>query len=191
MNGRCTPMHSPVGESTHGGSGVPGHNRRFPSSPGLLMKVLPTLLLLAAPYAVAGAQAPFACDLLTSAEVEAAVGWKPGASESKAYGTTGACTFTGDALKRQVVVLTVARPAPRVASSAAFAERRIADGKRTPELATRAAPIEGLGAPAIRSDDGAGPATIEAVKGGRVMSVSAPTIEAATALAKTALLRVR
>ena len=56
------------------------------------MKVLSTLVLLAAPYAVAQAQAPFACNLLTAAEVQSAVGWKPGASESKTYGTTGTCT---------------------------------------------------------------------------------------------------
>jgi hypothetical protein len=155
------------------------------------MRALCTLILLATPYAVAQAQAPFACDLLTAAEVETAAGWKPGASESKTYGTTGTCTFTGDALKYQVVVLTVAKPAPKVATSAAFAERRIADGKRTPELASRAAPIEGLGAPAIRSDDGSGPATIEAVTAGRIVSVTAPTIEAATALAKKAIPRVR
>ena len=155
------------------------------------MKALWLLILLAAPYTVAQAQAPFACDLLTAAEVQTAVGWKPAASESKTYGTTGTCTFTGDALKHQVVVVTVAKPAPKVADSKAFAERRIADGKRTPELAGRAAPIEGLGSPAIRSDDGSGPATIEAVKAGRIVSVSAPTIEAATELAKNAISRVR
>ena len=153
--------------------------------------MLVCLALLAAPHDRAEAQAPFACNLLTSAEVETAAGWKPAASESKTYGTTGTCTFTGDAAKRQVVVLSVAKPAPKVASSAAFAERRIADGKRTPELATRAAPIEGLGAPAIRSDDGSGPATIEAVTAGRIVSVTAPTVEAATALAKKAIPRVR
>jgi hypothetical protein len=157
------------------------------------MRVLCTFALIAAPYAIARAQAPapFACNLLTAAEIEKATGWKPGASESKTHGTTGTCTFTGDALKHQVVVLTLAKPAPKVASSAAFADRRIADGKRTPELATRAAPIEGLGAPAIRSDDGSGPATIEVVTAGRLVSVSAPTIEAATALAKKAIPRVR
>jgi hypothetical protein len=156
------------------------------------MRVLASSLLLAVFCATsAEAQAPFVCNLLTAAEVETAAGWKPGASESKAYGTTGTCTFTGDALKRQVVVLTVAKPAPKVASSTAFAERRIADGKRTPELATRAAPIEDLGAPAIRSDDGSGPVTIEAVTAGRIVSITAPTIEAAVALAKKAIPRVR
>ena len=148
-------------------------------------------ILLATLCATAQAQAPFACDLLTAGEVESATGWKPGASKSETYGTTATCTFTGDALKHEVVVLTLARPAPKVANSAAFAERRIADGKRTPELASRAAPIEGLGAPAIRSDDGSGPATIEAVTAGRILGVSAPTIEAATALAKQAIPRVR
>ena len=157
------------------------------------MRVLCTLILLAAPYAVAEAQAatPSACDLLTAAEVEATAGWRPGAPKSETYGTTGTCTFTGNALKHEVVVLTVAKPAPKVASSAAFAERRLADGKRTPELATRAEPIEDLGAPGIRSDDGSGPATIEAVTAGRIVSVTAPTVEAATALAKKAIPRVR
>jgi hypothetical protein len=149
--------------------------------------------LLAALRGTAEAQTPAAsaCDLLTAAEVEAAAGWKPGAPKSESYGTTGTCTFTGNALKHEVVVLVVAKPAPKVASSAAFAERRIADGKRTPELATAAKPVEGLGAPAIRSDDGSGPATIEVVTGGRLLGVTAPTVEAAEALAKKAIPRVR
>ena len=111
--------------------------------------VVSSLLLAALSASSARAQAPFACNLLTAAEVETATGWRPGSSESKTHGTTATCTFTGDALKHEVVTLTLAKPAPKVASSAAFAERRIADGKRTPELAGRAAPIEGLGAPAI------------------------------------------
>jgi hypothetical protein len=157
------------------------------------MRLVGSSLLFAALYATnAGAQAPAsACDLLSAAEVEAATGWKPAAPEAKTYGTTSTCTFTGNAREHQVVVLTLAKPAPKVATSATFAERRIADGKRTPELATKAEPVEGLGAPAIRSDDGSGPATIEAVIGGRIMGVGAPTIEAAQALAKKAIPRVR
>jgi hypothetical protein len=157
------------------------------------MRVWSPSFLLAALCATAQAQTPAAsaCDLLTAAEVEAATGWKPGAPESESYGTTSTCTFTGDALKQQVVVLTLARPAPKVASSAAFAERRIEQGKRTPELATSVQPVEGLGAPAIRSDDGSGPATIEAVAGGRILGVTAPTVEAAEGLAKQAIPRVR
>ena len=150
-------------------------------------------IVLALLCANAEAQAPAAsaCQLLTAAEVEAATGWKTTAQKAETYGTTGTCTFTGNALEHQVVVLTLAKPAPKVATSAAFAERRIEQGKRTPELASRAAPIEGLGAPAIRSDDGSGPATIEAVTGGRILGVTAPTIEAAEALAKQAIPRVR
>ena len=155
------------------------------------MRVLLSFLILAALCRTNGrAQAPFACNLVTAAEVESAAGWKPGTSEAKTHGTTATCTITGNVLNHEVVVLTLARPAPKVATSAAFAERRIADGKRTPELASRAAPLEGLGAPAIRSDDGSGPATIEAVTAGRVVSVTAPTIEAATELAKKAISRV-
>jgi hypothetical protein len=157
------------------------------------MRVVDSSLLLAALCATtAEAQAPAsACDLLTAAEVEAAAGWRTATQKAETYGTTSTCTFMGNALKHEVVVLTLAKPAPKVATSAAFAERRIADGKRTPELASRAAPIEGLGAPAIRSDDGSGPATIEAVTGGRHLGVSAPTVEAAEALAKLAIPRVR
>ena len=155
------------------------------------MRVLVSFLVLAAFFRTnGGAQAPFACNLVTAAEVESAAGWKPGTSEAKTHGTTATCAITGNALNHEVVVLTLARPAPKVATSAAFAERRIADGKRTPDLATRAAPIEGLGAPAIRSDDGSGSATIEAVKAGQIVSVSAPTVEAATELAKKAISRV-
>ena len=154
--------------------------------------VVSSLLLAALCATSAEAQASAsACDLLTAAEVESAAGWKPAAPKPESYGTTSTCTFTGNALTHQVVVLTLAKPAPKVASSAAFAERRLADGKRTPELATQAEPVEGLGAPAIRSDDGSGPATIEAVTGGRIVSVTAPTVEAATALAKQAIPRVR
>ena len=150
-------------------------------------------ILLASLCANAEAQAPAAsaCQLLTAAEVEAATGWKTATQKADTYGTTSTCTFTGNALNQEVVVLTLAKPAPKVATSAAFAERRIADGKRTPELASRAAPVEGLGAPAIRSDDGSGPATIEAVTSGRILGVTAPTIEAAEALAKTVIPRVR
>ena len=156
------------------------------------MRVLGSSLLLATLCATAQAQAPTsACDLLTAADVEAAAGWKTTGQKAETYGTTSTCTFTGNALKHEVVVLTLAKPAPKVATSAAFAERRIADGKRTPELASRAAPVNGLGAPAIRSDDGSGPATIEAVTGGRILGVTAPTVEGAEALAKKAVPRVR
>jgi len=86
-------------------------------------------------------------------------------------------------------VLTVARPAPKVASSTAFAERRIEQGKRTPELATTAKPVAGLGAPRDperrrhRSGDDRGR--------GRILGVSAPTVEAAEALAKKVIPHVR
>jgi hypothetical protein len=157
------------------------------------MRVWCQTILLAVFCTTAEAQAPAAsaCDLLTVAEVESAAGWKPSAPKSESYGSANTCTFTGNALKRQVVVLVVAKPAPKVSSSAAFAERRIEQGKRQPDLATAAKPIEGLGAPAIRTDDGSGPATIEAVTGGRLLGVTAPSVEAAEALAKKAIPRVR
>lgn len=104
------------------------------------MRVWYPSLLFAALCATAQARTPAAsaCDLLKATEVEAVTGWKPGAPEAESCGTTSTCTFTGDALEQQVVVLTLAKPAPKVTSSAAFAERRIEQGKRTPELATGA-----------------------------------------------------
>ena len=135
-----------------------------------------------------GAVAP--CNLLTAAEVTKAAGFTPSAPEPHTYGTTATCRFTGNALKRETVVVTVAKPAPKVSSSAAMAAWRTEQGKRTPELASAASPVEGLGAPAIRSDDGSGPATIEAAVGGRLLGIAAPTFEAAQALAKAAIQRL-
>jgi hypothetical protein len=153
-----------------------------------------TALLITTPCATARAQAPAAsaCDVLTSSDVEAAAGFKPSAApKAEAHGSTNTCTYTGNALKHEVVVVVISKPAPKVTSSAAFAERRLEQGKRNPELGIVAKPVEGLGVPAIRSDDGSGPATIEAVTAGRVLGVTAPTVEAAEALAKKAIPKVR
>jgi hypothetical protein len=59
------------------------------------------------------------------------------------------------------------------------------------ELATKVAPVEGLGVPAIRSEDGDAPPTVEAAVNGKLIGVTAPTFEAARALAKAAIGRMR
>ena len=56
---------------------------------------------------------------------------------------------------------------------------------------TTVTPVEDLGAPAIRSDDGLGPLTVEAAVNGRLLGVTAPNFEAAQALARTAISRLR
>jgi hypothetical protein len=148
--------------------------------------------LLLAPLSLSAAQAgaPSPCKLLTTSEVAAAVGWKPTDPKEKTYGTTSTCTFTGNALKHQTVVLVISKPAPKVASSAAFAALRTERAKKL-ELDTKVTPMEGLGAPAIRSEDEGSPPTLEAVVKGRVLGVSAATFEAAQALARAAIPRMR
>jgi hypothetical protein len=106
------------------------------------------------------------------------------------YGTTSTCTFTGNALKRQTVVVVISKPAPKVASSAAFAALRTERAKKL-ELDTKVTPEEGLGVPAIRSEDEGSPPTVEAAVNGRVIGVTAPTFEVAQALAKVAIPRMR
>jgi len=87
------------------------------------------------------------------------------------YGTTGPCTFTGNALKHHTVVVVVSKPAPKIASSAALAAWRNDRAKRMGMAATVTG-LEGLGVPAIRSGD------------------TPPTVEA-QALAKAAVGRIR
>lgn len=159
------------------------------------MKVIGTSLFLAALCATsAEAKTPAsACELLTVAEVKAATGWKAATQEAKTYDVTSTCSYSGRALEGEFVFVGFSLEAsPRkIATSAAFAEKRIAQGKRTPALAAKVVPIEGLDAPAIRVDDGSEGATIEAMVGGRLVSVTAPTIEAAQALARRVIARMR
>ena len=148
--------------------------------------------LLWAPLAVGSAQAGGAkpCDLLTTSEVATAAGWTPFAPEAKTYGSTATCQFTGNARKHETVVVVVSRPVPKFANSTAMAAWRTERGKRHPELATAVSPVEGLGAPAIRSEDSSTPPTVEAAVNGRLLGITAPTLEAAQALAKTAIARL-
>jgi hypothetical protein len=149
-------------------------------------------VLLAAPLAVGAAQTREAkpCELLTTSEVAAAAGWTPSAPEAKTYGSTATCRFTGNARKHETVIVLVSTPVPKFASSAAMAAWRTERGKRHPELATKVSPLEGLGAPAIRNEDKSAPPTVEAAVNGRLLAVTAPTLEAAQALAKTAIARL-
>jgi hypothetical protein len=154
----------------------------------LLCSAALVLAPLSAIAAQAGAASP--CKLVTASEVAAAAGWKPSAPKEESYGTTGTCTFTGNAQKQQTVVVVLSKPAPKVANSAALAAWRNDRAKRM-GMAAKVEPVEGLGAPAIRSGEKGAPPTVEAVVGGWAVGVTAPTFEAAQALAKAAVGRVR
>jgi len=133
-----------------------------------------------------------ACALLTAEEIQAATGWAPDTSAGKAYGTTRTCAYHGQDALKQSVVLVVARPAPKVSSSAEFAARRNQQAQRTPDIKMVITPVEGLGMPAIRSEiEGASYPTVEAVVGGRLLGVTASNFESTKALVPKAAARLR
>jgi hypothetical protein len=135
----------------------------MPTTTSLLCSAVLVLAPLSAGAAQAGAPSP--CKLLTASEVAAASGWTPSEPKEETYGTTGTCTLTGKALKHQTVVVLVSKPAPKVASWTALAAWRNERAKRM-GMAAKVEPVEGLGAPAIRSRKKDAPPTVEAVVGG-------------------------
>ena len=132
-----------------------------------------------------------ACSLLTSDEIQAAMGWTPDTSSGKSYGTTTTCAYHGKDAVKQSVVLVLARPAPKVSTSAELAERRNEQAKRQPDIKMVITPLEGLGVPAVRSElEGSPQPTIEAVVGGRLLGVTTSDFEASKALVPKAAARL-
>lgn len=132
-----------------------------------------------------------ACALLTSEEIEAAAGWKPAKTEPQTHQTTATCTYQGSKPLTQIVVLVVARPAPKLASSAAMAEWRTRQVSRDPDIKLIMKPIEGLGVPAISNElEGSGKPSLEAAKNGRLLGVTASNLEVAKAFAAKAIPRL-
>ena len=133
-----------------------------------------------------------ACTLLTGEEIQAATGWAPDTSAGKSYGTTRTCAYHGaDALK-QSVVLVVARPAPKVSSSAELAARRNEQAARQPDIKMVITPVEGLGVPAVRSEvAGSSNPTVEAVVGRWLLGVTASDFESSKALVPKAAARLK
>lgn len=133
-----------------------------------------------------------ACTLLTSEEIQGAAGWTPDTTDAKTYGTTATCNYMGPDVMKQSVVLVVARPAPKVSSSAQFAERRTKSAQSDPTIKMAITPIEDLGMPAVRSEvEGSTTPTVEAVVGGRVLGVTTSSFESAKSLAAKAAARLR
>ena len=131
---------------------------------------------------------PDPCALLTSEEIQAAAGWVPASAKPETHGTTLTCTYNGAKPGPQTIVVVVARPAPKVTTSAALAERR---SKAVSELGIKVTALEGLGVPAIRSDEGSGPITVEAVVGARLLGLTAASFDAAKGLAEKAIPRLK
>ena len=71
-----------------------------------------------------------------SSPFQSAAGWAPDTTDSKTYGSTKVCSYTGPDAMKQSVVLVVARPAPM----------------RQEKSKMASTPIEGLGMPAVRTE---------------------------------------
>jgi hypothetical protein len=132
-----------------------------------------------------------ACALLTAEEIQAAAGWTPVAPKGETYGSTKTCSYVGPNAMTQTIALVVARPAPKVSTSAELAARRNEAAKREPSIKMVITPIEGLGKPAVRSDvEGGSTATVEVVVGRHLLAVGTSDFEVAKALASKALARM-
>ena len=155
---------------------------RFPA-------VITCLLLPLASFPSPSGSPPDACALVTEAEVTAATGWKPASTKHEHEGTTETCRLAGPSATETVVIV-LAKPAPKVSSSAALAEWRKERAARL-KLKVTVTPLEGLGAPAIRIDEETSPPTVEAAVGARLLGLTAPTFEVAQTLAGKAIARLR
>lgn len=130
------------------------------------------------------------CTLLNSEEIETAEGWKPASMDPQSYGSTRTCQYQGPTGRSVVVV--IATPVPKLASSDAMAQWRNKQVQRIPDLNVVVTPIEGLGVPAIRSEvDGAAQPTVEAAAGGVLLGVTASSFEVAKTLASHAITRLQ
>jgi Protein of unknown function (DUF3558) len=133
-----------------------------------------------------------ACSLLTSEEIEAAVGWKLMKAEPSSYGATAVCNFSGPQEFAQSVSLVVAPGMPEVGSSAEMVEwrRKQVEGGYG-DVKFIITPIEGLGFPAIQNAiEGTGLAAIEVAAKGFLLDVTTSTLEQSKALASKALARL-
>ena len=89
-------------------------------------------------------------------------------------------------------MLIVARPAPKVSTSAELAARWSRDAARTPEIKIVYTPVDGLGMPAARSEvEGSSRPTLEMIVGKLVLSLTAPEFETAKLLAPKAAARLK
>jgi hypothetical protein len=136
------------------------------------------------------------CALLTSEEIEDALGWKVDTAESKSYGATGTCTYASatpySSKGLQQLAVVIGGGAPDLDSSQAMAAWRLEQysGDAYKDLEPLVLPVEGLGVPAIQNgfDVGFG---IELLVGGKLLTLSLfDTLDPARTLAEKALARL-
>jgi len=136
------------------------------------------------------------CALLTSEEIEAALGWKVATAESKSYGATGTCTYASatpySSKGLQQLAVVIGSGAPDLDSSQAMAAWRLEQysGDAYKDLEPLVLPVEGLGVPAIQNgfDVGFG---IELLVGDKLLTLSLfDTLDPARTLAEKALARL-
>ena len=136
------------------------------------------------------------CALLTSEEIEAALGWKVDTAESKSYGATGTCTYASatpySSAGLQQLSVVVGYGAPDLGSSNAMAAWRLEQfsGDAYKDLDPLVLPVEGLGVPAIQNGF-EGMFGIEMLVDGKLLTLSLfETLEPARTLAEKALARM-
>jgi hypothetical protein len=97
------------------------------------------------------------CALLTSEEIEAALGWKVATAEATGHGATGSCKYSSatpySARGLQQLFVVVGRGAPSMNSSEAMAKWRLDQysGEAYKNMKPVVQPVDGLGVPAIRN----------------------------------------
>lgn len=134
------------------------------------------------------------CTLLTNEEIEAAAGWKVVKTEPSQYGDTRVCNAYGygPGGVPQTVAVTIAARMPAVASSAAMAEWRSAQGSPVGDMKITVTPVEGLGVPAIQSQvEGTPIVGVEAAAKGMLLIVSSMNSETSRQLMPKALARLQ
>jgi hypothetical protein len=138
------------------------------------------------------------CALLTSEEIEAALGWKVDTTESKSYGAAGTCTYASatpySSKGMQQLAVVVGSGAPDLDSSKAMAAWRLEQysGDAYKDLKPVVLPVEGLGVPAIQNGLDVDLAFgIELLVGDKLLTLSLfDTLDPARTLAEKALARL-
>lgn len=136
------------------------------------------------------------CALLTSEEIEAALGWKVATAVAQSYGATGTCTYASatpySAQGMQQLAVVIGFGAPVLSSAKDMAEWRLEQysGDAYKDMGPLVLPVEGLGVPAIQNGM-EGMFGIELLVGDKLLTLSLfETLEPARALAAKALARM-
>lgn len=131
------------------------------------------------------------CKVVTPEEVEAAVGWKV---QKSALNPGGVCNFTGpNELNDMVAVLISAGMRPMSSSEEMATWRRDQTKSNTyKDIKFIIEPISDVGVPSIRNqiEGMTGLVGVESYVRGRLLTISAPTLEGAKAITRSAIKRI-